>query len=117
MGINDLIFYNVQGNLEEEGPTKEGETEDGEIEPIDGSCLDVSGVEEVASVQDPAKFACNICKKNYTHKRYLIRHLKSHDANAIYVRCSDCITYFKDRQPLLQHSFKKTPAYYFWRLW
>ena len=56
MEDNDLIFYNVQGNLEGEGPTKEGETEDGEIEPIDGSFLDVS-------VPDPAKFACNICKK------------------------------------------------------
>ena len=43
MEDNDLIFYNVQGNLEGEGTTKEGETEDGEIEPIDGSFLDVTG--------------------------------------------------------------------------
>ena len=66
-----------------------------------------AGVEEVASAPDQAKFACNICKINYTLKRYLTRHLKSHDANAKDVRCSDCHTYFKDRQSLLQHNLKK----------
>ena len=66
-----------------------------------------AGVEEVASAPDQAKFACNICKINYTLKRYLTCHLKSHDANAKDARCSDCNTYFKDRQSLLQNNFKK----------
>ena len=133
-----MTLYNVQGNQEEaanhiegesnevyeENITKEGETdsyiEEGEIEPVDGSLLDVSGVEEVASAQVQRKWPLRRCRgsglcarsskvclqylsKNYTHKRYLTRHLKSHDANAKDVRCSDCHMYFKDRQSLLQH--------------
>ena len=128
-----MTLYNVQGNQEEaanhiEGEsnevyeqniTKEGETdsyiEEGEIEPVDGSLLDVSGVEEVASAQVQRKWPLRQIKqslpaifvKKYTHKRYLTRHLKSHDANAKDVRCSDCHMYFKDRQSLLQHNLKK----------
>ena len=72
------------------------------LNPVDGSFLDVFGVEEFDSAPDQAKFACYICKKNiYTHKRYLTRHLKSQDANAKDVRCSDCQTYFKDRQSVV----------------
>lgn len=75
-----------------------------EVNPVDGSFLDVSVVEEVETTTN--EFQCDTCQKVFKRKQHLARHLKSHDPNCN-IRCSDCNVYFKSQESLEEHNSKK----------
>lgn len=76
-----------------------------ESDPIDGSFLDVSNMEEVDTPS--TSYSCNLCNKSFKNHRNLKRHGNIHKPNTNTLRCSDCNSYFKNTSDLQKHNEEK----------